>query len=128
MRRRIEQHLVLVLTVEVHEAAAQLAKRRARRERAVDQRAAAPLRGHLAADDDFLAVRGLEDRFDRRGVLSGADEIGRGAAPHEQPDGADDDRLPRPGFPGQNVQARLELELEAVDDGKVTNGQEAQHV
>ena len=75
-----------------------------------------------------LPSGGLEDRLDRRGLLAGADEVGGGAAADEQPDGADEDRLARPGFAGQDVQARLELELEPVDDGEVADGQEAQHV
>ena len=59
------------------------AQRRARRERAVDERAAAALRGDLAADDQLAAVRRLEDRLDGRGVLAGPDEVGarRGRRP-----------------------------------------------
>ena len=64
----------------------------------------------------------LEDRLDGRGVLAGADEVGGGAAADEQADRADQDGLAGAGFAGQDVQARLELELEPVDDGQVADG------
>ena len=41
VRRGIEEHLMLVLAVKINEAAARIAKRGRRRERAVDERAAA---------------------------------------------------------------------------------------
>ena len=49
-----------------------------------------PWRGDLAADDDLLAIE-VEDRFDRRELRAGADEILRGAAAEEQADGLDED-------------------------------------
>ena len=57
------------------------------------KRAAAPLRGDLAADDDLAAVGGVEDGFDGRLVFAGADEVGGGPAADQQPDRADEDAL-----------------------------------
>ena len=105
MRRRIEQRLVLVLAVELDEAAGQLLERAGGRERAVDERAAAPLRGDLAADEQLLAAA-LEDGLDGGGVLAGADEVARGAAAEQQSDGLDENRLAGAGLAGQDVEAR----------------------
>ena len=44
--------------------------------------------------------------LDRQGfVLTGPDQVCRGAAAHDQPDGIDDDRLAGTGFAGQHGQA-----------------------
>ena len=88
MRRGVEQHLMLVLPVQIDQSAARLAQRRARREHAVDERAAAPLRGDLAADDHLAAVRGFEDGFDGRVVFAGAHQVGGRAAADQQADRA----------------------------------------
>ena len=77
--------------------------------------------------DQLGAGRVLEDGFDRRLLLPRPDEIGRGPAADEQPDGADEDRLARAGLAGEDVQARLELELETIDDGQIADGEEAEH-
>ena len=121
MRRRIEQHLVLVLAVEIDEVGGQLAQRRARHQRAVDEGAAAALGRDLAPDDQFAAVGVFEDRLDRRLLLPGPDEIRRRAAADEQPDGSDQDRLARAGLAGEHVEARIELDLEAIDDGEIAD-------
>ena len=96
------------------------------RQRAVDERAAAALRGDLAADEQLFAAA-LEDRFDGRGVLAGADEVARGAAAEQQADGLDEDRLAGAGFAGQDVQAGVELDLDRVDDREVLDAKEAEH-
>ena len=96
VRGRVEQHLVLVLPVEVDERAGEVAQRGARREGAVDERAASSLRRHFPAHDDLATVGSVEDGLDRSGFLAGAHELGRGAAAHEQADGADEDGLAGP--------------------------------
>ena len=126
MRRRVEQRLVLVLAVQFDEAIGQVLQRAGRRERAVDERAAAPLRRDLAADEQFLAVA-FEDRFDRRGVLAGAHEVSRRPPAEEQADGLDEDRLPGPGFAREHVQAGVEFDLDRVNHREVLNAQEAEH-
>ena len=64
--RRVEQHLMFVLTMEIDERARQLAERDVGDERAVDERAAPALRRDLTPDDDFSTVWCIEDRFNRR--------------------------------------------------------------
>ena len=98
--RRIQQHLVLVLAVEVDERPGQIAERAACDERAVHERAAPSLRRHFSPDDDFTAVGGVEDRFDRRGILSRAHELGGGASADEKPDRTHEDRLAGAGLAG----------------------------
>ena len=56
-----------------------------------------------------------------------ADQVGRRAAAHQQADGFDEHRLPCPGFAGQDVQTRLEFNLDRIDDGEVLNAKEAKH-
>ena len=128
VRVGIEQGLVLVLAVKVDEAGGQVAQRGGRREGAVDERAAAALRGDLAADEQFVARRlVLEDRLERGAVLARPDEVGRGAAAEEQADRLDEDRLAGAGFAGQDVEARAELDLDRFDDGQVSDGEEPEH-
>ena len=61
----------------------------------------------------------LEDRLDRGGVLAGADEVAGGAPAEQQADGLDEDRLAGAGLAGQDVEARVELDLDRVDDREV---------
>ena len=126
--RRIEQRLVLVLSVQIDERRAELAQRRGRRERVVDERAAAALRRDLAAHDDLAPVGPLEDGLHGRGVLAGADEVGARASADEQVDGLDEDGLAGAGFSREDVQARLELDLEPIDDREMAHAEEAKHV
>ena len=70
----------------------------------------------------------LEDGFDGGRVLAGADEVARRAAAEEQADRLDEDRLARAGFAGQDVEARLELDLDGVDDREVRDAEEAEHL
>ena len=127
MRGGIEQHLVLVLPVQIDERAGGLAQRRARDERAVDEGAAASLRRDLAADDHLAAVRLLEHRLDGGGLFAGPDELGAGAAADEQADGADEDGLAGAGLAGEDVEAGREFELESIDDGEVGDAEEPDH-
>ena len=73
----IEQRLVFVLAVQVDELAPEFPQRRRRGERVVDERAAAALRRDLPSHDHLAAVRPLEDRLNRRGLLAGAHEVAR---------------------------------------------------
>ncbi len=91
MRGRIEQQLMLVLSVQVDQPPNRLAKRAGRHERSVDEGAAASLRRDLAAHDRFGPVGPLEDRLDGRGVFAGPHEIGRCPTTDQQPDRANHD-------------------------------------
>jgi hypothetical protein len=50
-------------------------------------------------------------------------EVRRRAAAHQQADGLDEHRFARPGFAGQDVETRLEFDLDRIDDGEVLNAQ-----
>ena len=128
MRVGIEQRLVLVLAVQVHQRQDRLPQAPGRRQGAVEKRAAAALRGHLTAGDDLVPVRRFEDRLNGGAFLTGAHQVGRRAPADEQADGFDEDRLPRPGFTREHVQAGREFEVEAIDDGEVLDGEKPQHV
>ena len=64
---------------------------------------------------------------DRGGRRAGTDEASRGLSPDQQADVADEDGRPGAGRAGQDVEARLELELEMVDDRQMADGEESQH-
>ncbi len=129
MRERIEQRLVLVLAVQLDEA-------RATGRAAPPAVASAPLmnerlRPWLVISRRTISSRPsgvFEDRFDGRLRLAGADQIGRGAGAEQQADRLDEDRLARAGLAGQDVEAGLELDLDGLDDRKVADAEEAQHV
>jgi hypothetical protein len=125
---RIEEGLVFVLAVQVDERRTQFPQRRRRRQRVVDEGAAAPLRGDLAAHDHFVSVGAFEDRLDRRDRFAGAHEVGAGASADEQVDGFDDYGLAGAGFAGEDVQAGFELDFETFDDRQVAHAEKAKHV
>ena len=97
-----------------------------RGQRAVDERAAAALRGDLAPHQQLFPAA-LEDRFDGRGVFAGADEVAGRAPAEQQADRLDENGLAGAGFAGQDVQAGVELDLDRVDDREVPDAQEAKH-
>ncbi len=124
----IEQRLVLVLTVQIDAARAELPQRRRRREHIVDEGTAASLGRDLAAHDDVRGAPVLEDRLHGGEVLARSNEIRAGAAAHEQIDRFDQHRLARAGFAGQDVQAGFEFDLEPVEDRQMAYSQESKHV
>ena len=128
VRRGIEQQLMLVLPVQIHQTRGGIAERRRGRERAVQERSApAALRRQLPADDQLAAVGLFEDRFDRGLVLTRPNELGRGPAADQQADRPHQDGFAGPGLARQHVQPRLELQFETFDDGEITNGQKTEH-
>ena len=70
----------------------------------------------------------VEFRLHVRVSFARADEVGRCAASHEQPDRLDEHRLAGPGFAGQDVQPGLEFDLDRIDNGEVLNAQKAKHL
>ena len=119
---------MFVLPVQIDELAAEVAERGRGGERVVDERAAAPLGGNLASDDDFAAVSAIEHGLDGGRRFSGADKVGAGAAADEQVDGFDENGLAGSGFTGEKVESGLELDLEPIDHGEVSDSQKPQHV
>ena len=77
---RVQESLLLVLPVDVHQPAGQLAQLRGGHEHAVHEGPAASLGADLAAHDHF-PPGGFEDRFDGGVGLCRADQFGRRPPP-----------------------------------------------
>ena len=128
MRQRFKESLVLVLSVDLNETIRELAKCSGRRQIAVDERAAAPGARHVAADQNLVPVRIVEKGFDRRLGFPGANEVCGRAGAQQQADGLDDNRLACPRLAGQDIEARLELDLYGLNHRKVADAEQTQHV
>ncbi len=126
MRGRVEQHLMLVLAVQIDERAAE--------SRSAALVASAPstnarLRPCAETSRRTIssrAVRRVEDRLDGRAVLARTHQLGARASADEQSDRSHQNRLAGAGFPGQDSETGLEFQLQAVDDGQVPDAEEAQ--
>src|SRR5262249_50274492 len=70
---------------------------------------------------EVLVLADVEKRFDRRLVGAGADHVRVGAVPEYEPHGVEDDRLAGARLARDRVEARMELELELVDDREVAD-------
>ncbi len=127
VRGGIEQDLMFVLSVQVDEPAAGVAQRGARRQCAVDQRAAASLGRDFAPHDQLAPVLGFEDCLDGGQLFAGAHEIGGGASADQQSNGPHENALAGTGLPRQDREAGLEFQLEPVDDREVLDAEETQH-
>ena len=139
------QRVVLVLAADVDEASGDGLERADADDAAVDESAAAPVGVDQAPDHQLFAdldAFGLEQRVDlltadltlklEGGLDDGAlgvrpHHVGAGPAAKDQVQRVDDDRLARAGLPGQDPEAVAELQLQAVDDGKVTDDEVRQH-
>src|SRR3989441_23868 len=130
----LEQALVLVLAVHLHEVVAQALEERDGDGRVVDEGTMAarateltPRHKHavVGREPRLVERRGhgaarldVEDRLDRRGVGVAPDHVRLGARPEDQQDRVDEHRLSGAGFAGQDVEPRAELHGDALDDGK----------
>src|SRR5437667_412830 len=139
----LEQALVLVLAVHLHEVVAQALEERDGDGRVVDERTMAarateltPRHQHAVVEREprLVECRGhgaarldVEDRLDRRGVGVAPDHVRLGARPEEQQDRVDEHRLSGAGFAGQDVEPRAELHGDALDDGEVSDAKLAEH-
>ena len=124
MRERIEKRLVLVLSVQFDEACGEIAEGAGGCERAVDERSTASLAADFAPDDQLLIVGVFEDRFDRGDRFARADQISGGARTEQQADRFDEDRLAGARLPRQDVEPRLELDLDGLDHRQVADAEE----
>ena len=129
MTLRIEQRLVLVLSVQFDKRCGLNLKSRCGHERVVHECTAPALCIDVASDDKFLSGQTpLTRRCLYAGLgFAGTDEVGRRAAAHQEANGLDEHRLARSCFAGQYVQPRLELDLDFIDDGEVLYAKEAKH-
>src|SRR5439155_19169464 len=124
---RIEQELVLVLSVQIDQRASGVAQRGAGDERAVHEGAAPSLRRHLAAHDHLASVGGLENGLDGGRLFARPDEVGGRAPSHPQPDSPHQDRLAGSRLAGEHVETGRKLQLEPIDHGETADAQEAKH-
>ena len=127
MGRRIEQRLMLVLAMDVQQPRADGPEGRGRDEPIVDEGPApAPCR-HLAAQHAFAAVGVLRHRLHHRPLRAGPHQARRCPRPPQQAQGAHQDRLAGAGLAGQDREAGVQLELQAIDDRQVSNAEKADH-
>src|SRR5262245_45870247 len=115
MRERIEQRLVFVLSVKFDESVSQLTKATCGRECAIDERAASSLARDFAANNCLVAVGTLNDSLDGGLDFAGSDEVCGGSRPEKEADSLDEDGLARSGLTREDVEARLELDLDRLD-------------
>ena len=110
----LEQRLMLVLAVQVHQHGAQLAEECRRCGRAVHPGPVAPFCGNLPFQDDdpvlwlhaqlvepgdqIGAAQHVERSLDHRPLRARAHDLRGGALAEQQRQGADQNRLPRPGL------------------------------
>ena len=105
-----------------------LAKSAGSGERAVDVGAASPLAGHFAANDGLVAAGVFEDCLDGGLDFAGSNQVCRCAGAEQKADGLDENGLARSGLTREDVEARLELDLDRLDHCKVADTKRAQHV
>src|ERR1041384_3348951 len=98
---RVEQQLMLVLPVELHEIRRDLSEHARGGQPAVNEGPAAAGGRDLATDQHLDAVGAFEDRLDAGGIGAGAYEVGGGPPAEEESDGLDQDRLPGAGLTGE---------------------------
>ena len=85
----VQERLMVVLAMQVHERVSQLAQRPSRGKHVIDERTAATLSRNLAADDDLAAIGPFEDGLDRPDVLARTNEVRTRSAADEKVDGFD---------------------------------------
>ena len=133
--------------MDIDQKVADVAQQRSCDRAAVDPSHRAAIGAHLARQDDFVGLvafervfgqhRGkpgshgsaeTECTFDLGPVRPRADDLLRRPVTEQEVDGIDDDRLARAGLTGQDVEARSESEIQAVDDRQVAYAKFSQHV
>src|SRR5687767_3313070 len=120
---------MFVLSVELDESLRHIAQRARGRQRTLDERSAPPLAGDLPSEDHLVPVgRVLEDGFDGGLELASPHQIGGRTGPQQEPDSLHEDRLAGARLTREDVEPRVELDLDGFDDSQVPDAEEAQHV
>ncbi len=140
----VEQAAVVVLAVDLDRQRPEIAEQASGRCGAGDEGAAAAVALERPADDQGLACPGFDplsvQQFARRMIVRQRD-LGRdrgaflaranqpdvGPRAERKPERIEQDRLAGPGLAGEHAQARLEFELEPVDQHDVVDGKLPQH-
>src|SRR6185295_8026820 len=138
---RLQQSVVFMLSVDMHQRAACLGEHIERTEAAVQINTIFPRTAEYPFDDELitdfeprLAEQGLNRRrqiveqgFHRRLILAVANDVSSAALARDQPERIENDRLARAGFAGEDVETRLEFQNNLIDNGKILDAKFAQH-
>ncbi len=124
LRLAVEQRVVLVLAVQRHQVASELAQRLGGRRPSVDARRASLAQLPLQHQRNPV---GLERAFDGRSVGSVADLVGAASRSKGQAQRVDDQGLAAAGFARQEVEARTEADPALGDQGKVADPELVEH-
>ena len=144
MRGLIDQRALIVLAVDFHQLAADLAQHLHAHRLVVDERARAPVSQLHAAQDQLAFVVDIEivgfqhrerrvilfhvERRDHLPMLGALAHQRRVAAAAERErERVEHDRLARAGLPGQHREPRGEIEIELLDEDDVANRKMGQH-
>ena len=114
----VEQALLVVLAVDLDERPDLVGQARGGDRLVVEPRRGAAARGHLADGDQRLR-QPVEERLDAGALGAVADERRVGPRADGQPERVDQQALPGAGLAGDDVEARLEREPQALDDREV---------
>ena len=139
----LEQPLMLVLAVELHEVLAEPLQEPDRRRRVVDVDPVPSGAGDLSLHDELPLTRGVaglvenggqrapaidvEHRLDGGQILAGADQVGVGARAEHEQDGVDQNGFARAGLPREHVEAGREWHRDLLDHGQVSDPELSQH-
>lgn len=141
----LEEGLMFVGAVEVHQEGTEGGEGGQGGGRAVDELPVGAVRGEGSLQHEDAGVTGVEalveeegiergleqadveDRLDRAEVGAGADGTTVRALPEDELDGAEDDGLASAGLAGDGIEARLEFKGEVRDEGQVPDSKRGQH-
>ena len=140
----LQQRLVLVLAMHIHQSFGQIAHLRERHRGAVDERlGAATGIEHTTKQQHVLVVIGqivvaqpvagvfslceVELGGDLRTRLADTHDIGFCPAPQRKRQGVDHDRFSGTGLARERGEAQLEIKLQRIDNHKIADNQRAQH-
>ena len=141
----MQQRLVVVRAVHVHEPFADVSERGERGRRTVDKLAVGSGGGERAFKDKLIFLARfeavffekifqrrakffyIEDGLDRAAFLAAADERAVGAFAEDEVERADDDGFARAGFAGDDVAAGLKLQREVAHECEVFDAKRRQH-
>ena len=118
----VEQPLLIVLAVDLDERPDLLGQSRSGRGQVVESGGGAAAGRHLSDRDQRLG-KSVEEGLDPRSVRPVADESRIGPRAADQPERIDQQALAGTGLAGDDVQAGLERQAQAVDEREVAHGQ-----
>jgi hypothetical protein len=141
---RVQERLVLVLAVQVHQVRTELTQERHCRRRAIHPDAAAATGRNFTPQDEMSVLRVDavvgQNRLDSRQALhieyalhlrpgrARSHRVGRRPLAEKQRERAHDDGLPRPRLAGEDMESLAQLEGQPIDDGVIADAKFGKHV